>query len=458
MTHIEPCLRSRLNTVGLVGLVLVAAGLVVSPQVSAQSAQQLEQSRDVRAGELREEAALTQVDHEHATLARSAELTLAEIVSAATFNAPEALMSAARERQTRAYADLADGLTPGVMSWQSSLLDDGFTDKLGVQEIETGLQIGLWRRGEREGVAALAASHSAQSRATQNYLTWLSAGRVRALVSQLQLADAQLARERATAASLDAIAATVAQLVAGGELAEFESLRIEAEQLEQALAVVDAEAAVVDVERDYFVVTGLNVRPAQRLTESVASIEEAEAALADTQHHPLLALLALEQTLAQANAEREAANSISRSTLSLGVRRERAGNLQPTNDTLGIGITLPLGGRRLASATAADAHVQTTQAAVALRKTQRELQQQRHEAEHALSVNREALELSDVRQALAQRRLAMAVAAFEGAESDLESLLRVRRQVDAVERDAEALLLQREALIAQYNQAVGVLP
>jgi hypothetical protein len=63
-----------------------------------------------------------------------------------------------------------------------------------------------------------------------------------------------------------------------------------------------------------------------------------------------------------------------------------------------------------------------------------------------------------VRQALAQRRLAMAVAAFEGAESDLESLLRVRRQVDAVERDAEALLLQREALIAQYNQAVGVLP
>ncbi len=401
---------------------------------------------------------VSEIDHEHGALERSEELTAAQIVGAASLRAPEALFGAAREKQTRAYEQLARGYTPGTLSWQSSLFDDGLIETTGVREIETSLQFGLWHLGERDSIASLATSLSEQFGATQEYIRWLSAGRVRTVLAALHRADATLQRELAINDSLKSIARVVERLVSGGELAEFDSLRIDAELLEQSLAVVDAEAAVVDAERDYFVITGLNVRPAQRLTETLATVERAEEALSNTDQHPLLSLRALEHEIAQSNAKRQGFNSRSRSTLSFGARRERGGILQPNNDTLGFGITLPLGGRRLTSAAEADAHLQTTQAAVVLLQTQRQLEQQKHEAEHALSVNEEALNISGHRLQLARRRLAMTTTAFEQAETDLESLLRVRRQVDAVERDTDMLLLRRDALIAEYNQVVGVLP
>ena len=398
-------------------------------------------------------AAATAQSHDaHVELVVSNQLRLSDVVAAAIEFAPEALLKEAHGEQARAYSNLAKGLTPGQATWQASYLADDWTDGQGVSETELGLEMSLWRLKERRLTSELGDSHERRAEAFDGFLRWLAAGRVRTAVAAVAAAELELERERTLSENLTEIRQTVGQLVAAGELAELELLRIEAELFEQQMAVLNANAAVVDAHREYQVITGLDAIPATFKEE----LGEEHETVPST--HPLLLLLAAEFEIASRDSKRLAVSSLNRSTVNVGVRREQAGAMLPHSDTLGFGVTIPLGGKRQSRPIVADARAAATRVEVELHSAKRELERQLHEAEYELSVNTEARKISEARLVLAERRAEMALTAFDEAEIDLEQVLRIRAQLVEVARAHDSLLKEQQALIAQYNQAVGEVP
>lgn len=398
-------------------------------------------------------------DHTHEDLSLSDSLTLAEIVSAAVEFSSESLMRGVKGEHAAALDSLSRGIIPGQASWQASVLDDRFTDNAGVQEIELGVELGLWHRNERAVTAELGAAYAQRASAYDDYLRWLSAGRVRQALNDLAAAEAIVARANESRIVLASIAETVTKQVQAGELAEAESLRVEAEALELELALVDAQATLVDAQRSYSAITGLDVRPTEIVRE-VLSPERVptESKFAISATHPLLKLLALEVELARGNAERTEFTSRNRSTVTIGGRRERAGAMVPTNDTIGIGISVPLGGKKLGRPSIVAAREVAVEAEVDLHRARRRLEQHHHEVEHDLFISDESIALTESRQALAHRRVSMALVAFEEAEIELEQVLRVRRQLNDISRELDLLRIARGGLIAQHKQVVGEVP
>ena len=103
--------------------------------------------------------------------------------------------------------------------------------------------------GERQAAESLSISYGKRAAVFDDYLRWISSGRVRQVLATLNKADNALAREREIAESLQEIISVVEMQLAEGEIAESELLRVQAESLEQQLRVIDAEAEVVDAER-----------------------------------------------------------------------------------------------------------------------------------------------------------------------------------------------------------------
>jgi len=389
---------------------------------------------------------------EDAELAVSNSLTLAEVVIAARDYAPEVLLKAAQSDQAEAYAELARGLVPGRINWQASYLSDAWNNNKGISETEFGVEVGLWRLRERQITNALGQAYGQRVDDFEIYLHWLASGRVRSVLATIAGAQQALAREEALSEKLEEIRQSVEKIVSAGELADIELLRLEQEIFEQQLAVLTASSLLIDAQREYRVVTGLEILPASYAEEQVAEIDTIPST------HPLLRLLASEVEIAKRDSRRLALSSREHSTINLGIRREKTGDMLPSVDTLGFGVTIPLGGKRQSLPVVADARAEATRAEVELINRKRDLERELHEAEHELGVNSEARGISSARVALAERRVAMSLAAFDEAEMDLEQVLRVRLELVEVARAHDALLQEQRSLIARYNQAVGEIP
>ena len=94
-------------------------------------------------------------------------------------------------------------------------------------------------------------------------------------------------------------------------------------------------------------------------------------------------------------------------------------------------------------------------AEVSLHQAQRSLQSSLHEAAHELDVITEALSVNSRRKALAERRVAMTLAAFDEGEASLEDVLRVRRALSSIDRELNSLEAEKFRRIGEFRQAQG---
>jgi outer membrane protein, heavy metal efflux system len=292
----------------------------------------------------------------------------------------------------------------------------------------------------------LSASYGNRVEVFDRYLRWLSSGRVRQALAELGDADNAFAGEQEIAENLNAIVDVVSALLSEGAVAEADFLRVQAEVLDQEIRVLDAEAALVDAERNYQLITGLALRPSTNLVEAMPYLEREDSHLL---------MLNQKVEISKGGAERIRFNARNRTTVSVGVRREEAGAMVPNTDTVSIGISVPLGGKRQSRPLVEDALSVAADAEVSLHQAQRSLQLSLHEAAHQLSVITEALSLNSRRKALAERRVAMTLAAFEEGEVDLEEVLRVRRALSSIEREINSLEAEKIRRVGEYRQAQG---
>jgi outer membrane protein TolC len=393
--------------------------------------------------------------HAHSELFRSDEITFDMMVSAAMQQSSESLLLASKRNQADAYAGASDGILPGQYTWRAQVFDDGATENQGIRETEMGIDIGLWRRGERNAARMLSTSYGKRVELFDRYLLWLSSGRVRQALAALNDADNVLTGEQEIAENLKAIEDVVLAMLTEGAVAEAELLRVQAEVLDQELRILDAEAALVDAERNYQMVTGLAIRPLENLVEPLPHFGNEFSQLEVAEDHPLLQMLRQEVEVFKGGAERIRFNARNRSTISVGVRREEIGAMAPITDTLSIGISIPLGGMRQSRPLVEDALGVAADAEVSLHQAQRSLQSSLHEAANELDVITEALSVNSRRKALAERRVAMTLAAFDEGEASLEDVLRVRRALSSIDRETNSLEAEKFRRIGEFRQAQG---
>ena len=123
-----------------------------------------------------------------------------------------------------------------------------------------------------------------------------------------------------------------------GDVARREVLLARSAELDVAARVAEARVAMTDAERTYRSVTGLDRRPVTRV-ETLSTL-----ATIDASHPALqLATAAVEGARAARGVVRE--SGITSPTLMIGPRRERSVFGQDFEDSIGIFVTVPFGGR-----------------------------------------------------------------------------------------------------------------
>jgi outer membrane protein TolC len=402
------------------------------------------------------QAAFVQAQHEqhpdHTLLEQSAALGFAEVVQAALHNAPRALEAPVRVRQAEAWRDAGASWLAGRPLLVYNLYDDRALDHNGQKESEWGLQLPLRRPGELGAMRRQGEQYTQQSEAWQQSLLWQLSGELRLRLAGIEAAELGLhLEEEATAAAQELLDIT-RRLFDAGAVARLDVLQAESVLLTQQRELLDAEAALVDAEREYAVLTGLTQRPAKPHRETLSPLVDVP------DDHPWLRLLQADVAVAEGNVRQNEISNKGSPQLTVGTRRERGNGLTPYTDALALSLSVPFGGKSYVSAQTSAARLQQVDVEVQLHAARRELQRLVHEAEHALFVTRESLPLAQQQALLGEERHTMARAAFAAGELTLQQVLPAMQEAVRARRELEALQLQEQRLITDYNQYLGVLP
>ena len=378
-------------------------------------------------------------------------MNLHQAVEAAMIRHPDRDLPQSVIREAEALSRRGDYLLAAPPSAAVAAYTDRAMDDRGAIEIEAGLELPLWRLGERATARELARHADAEARASLEVFALRVAGEIRSALWELALARTRLQLIRDTLADAEQRVAAVAQRVEQGDLAQADLLLARNDRLTQHRKRIKARTEFMRAQRQYRILTGLDRYPQafaeQRVDRSTITVA-----------HPLLAVY--RDRIARARVATRAARleAAGRPTLFVGSRRERGSRNEPYTDAIAVGINLPFGGSAHRDAAAAQAARAVTELLAKRNRRQRELQTQLHEIGRWLEQLAESLPLAEEQSRIAERELAMAELAFAHNEMDLIDLLKRRTSARKARQAVAKIRIEQQYAIAQYNQTVGVTP
>ncbi len=375
--------------------------------------------------------------------------TLTQAVDAAMGRAAALPAIDARRAQADAFERLGRHPFASGSTLSLSYIDDSTLSDLGLTEIEGGIEVGLWRPGQRDAMRSLASGLERGRAAYEQWLRWTLSGEVRALLADIRLAELDAERARIGLDNARALQDAVRRQLEAGDVAREALLQVDSLVLEHEARLTDAHAGLVDAERSWVTLTGLQVRPARSIESRAASTETIPP------DHPQLALLDAELEVARSRIETTTYDEKGSPTVSFGYRRERGGQLAPWIESVGVGISIPVGGHpsRAASVSAAVREAAAIETERTMR--QRSLSLQLHEVEHELEVNERRLKLAAEREAIDRQRWLMAKTGFDAGEFDLTTVLRAFERFNQSARNHLESKADRHRLISLFNQITG---
>jgi cobalt-zinc-cadmium efflux system outer membrane protein len=387
----------------------------------------------------------------HEPLEISAELSWAELVEQTLNNYPRFLELTARDAEARALADRGHKWFSGQPSVLARYQTDRIWDNNDLREYELGLELPLWRLGQRQAARSLGAAAGDESGAAALALRHEVVGLLRMALWDIERADNAVALAEDGVAVAAELVRVVEHRYEAGDLPLSDTLLVRSMRLEREAVLIEGEAAHVDAERAYQSLSGLDVRPAT-FSESLSLRDDFDAS------HPWLMLADAE--VGRARAELELVDRAARGTptLTIGPRRERAPFETADADSIGITFAMPFGGQAHRTVQVAAAGRELARAEVERAQLLRQLDLDLHEARHSLVVIDESLELARERYDLATTSLPIGESAFAQGEITLFELLRWQETARIAQREAESLEIERQRAIAQINQAIGERP
>jgi len=385
-------------------------------------------------------------------LSRDPALTFGILLRQSLTRAPEYVALAARDDEARAHLEAGRAWLAGRPSLEASYLDDRGRSGAGVSELEYGVQLPLWRPGERRDAAAFGRALTEQAAAARAHVEFTVAGRLREALAVLEAADRMLEIERLATREAEELVRAVERLFEAGETSALDLTQARTGLLAQRRMELEAVSRLAAAEAGFTSLTGLSARPASGHRE----VDPAETLI--TPAHPWLRLLKADEAFAAEAVKRVRAEAKGNPALGLGARRQRGAAGEEYNDSLVVGLSLPFGGLAKVDAQVGSARRQQAEAAAAILSARRELEQRLDELQRERATLGEALRLGEEQVALDRRQWEMARAAFDVGETNLFQVLSALGQLRASTREREQLRLRRDALPAQINQTIGVLP
>ena len=389
--------------------------------------------------------------HAHAPLPVDPSLTLSATVDAALAAFPDTLVLAARQNEADTWTDRGDSWLADRPSMLLRYQTDRLGSDAGLDEYEAGISLPLWTWGGRDAVQSFGDALLTESTMAGPALRWRVAGLVRMALWDVALAenDHELAEQALDTA--DHLVRLVERRHELGDVPLSDVLLAKASWLEFQTALIAASAGLLDSERTYRTISGLERRP-QFVAERLSTLAEI------TTDHPALAFANAAVARAEADVDVAERTVNTGSTVLIGVRRERPAFGPEFDDSIGITLSIPFGGSahrnteiskaaRAASAARADRNRQLRELSLAL-----------HEAAHDLNVVHQNIAAASARLELSERHQAMGELAYEKGELELIDLLKMQATTTAARRQVSQLLIDEKRQTALYNQAVGVLP
>jgi outer membrane protein TolC len=390
-------------------------------------------------------------EHLHTPLVASADLDWPELIDATVQNFPQFIELAARDEEAQALAGRSRSWLASQPSVSIRYQSDSPWDNANLREYELGVDLPLWRPGERRAAEAVGAAATEGASASAIALRHEVIGLLRMSLWDVERAFNELAVAREGARVAAELQAAIERRYQAGEVALNETLLVQSTAMERDAAVIEAEALLVDAERAYQSLTGMNVRPID-IAESLTDREDFDAS------HPRLLLA--DADLERARAELDLTSRASRGnpTLTIGPQRERGAFSDYSANSVNVSLAVPFGGRKHQAVELAASSRVAASAASERRQLLRELDLELHEARHGLLVIEESLTLARQRSDLATRSFEMNERAFNQGEITLLELLRSEETALLTQRQVAGLEVERQRAIAQINQAIGVWP
>jgi len=387
--------------------------------------------------------------HEDEPLDEDPSLTLQAAVDLTLAAFPDVEILAARKAQAEAWNARGGSL----LSNRPSLMLRYQTDRWGsddnLLEYEAGITLPLWGWGGRSAVRDFGEALAGESAHAEEALRWQVTGFVRETLWNVALAG----NDRALAAEALGTAERLLRLVERrhelGDVALSDVLLARSSYLGFQAELIAADAALLDAERVYRAVTGLDRRPAFA-PEALSDVDEIEP------EHPALAFANAAVARAEANVEVVEQTVNTGSSVMIGTRHERPAFGTELDDSIGITLNIPFGGGAHRNTQVSDAARDASAARADRNRQIRALTLALHEAAHGLSVVYENIATAAERLDLARRHEAMGEMAYEKGEIELMDLLRMQATTIEARRQATRLEIEKKRQTALYNQAVGV--
>jgi outer membrane protein TolC len=389
--------------------------------------------------------------HAHVPIVTDATLDWDSLVAATLAAHPRGYELAARAEEAAAWTERGRNWLAAAPAFYFSYLSDALLDDFGQLEYEGGIELPLWHGGQRNAVQALAESATTGSGAAAAALRLEVVGLLRGALWDIEAAAIDLATVSDTVTVAEELLRVVERRNARGDLARADVLLARAALLDRRQAVVAAVARLVDAERSYHSLTGLDRRPAEFAEERSATAELGPG-------HPLLALADAEVARAEGQADFVAREARGNIAVTVGPRREYAPFGTVPTDSIALGVRVPFGSGNQAPTVRAAAARLAASAVAERGQLLRRLDLGLHEAEHALTVIEESGALAAERRDLAAQQSRMAQTAFAQGEIELRELLRIQEAEQAAIREVQRLGIERQRTIAALNQALGETP
>ena len=375
---------------------------------------------------------------------------LRDAVERAWERQPAQKAQSARADEFAAKRAAAQALFPEPPSVFANYRSDRVTSNQGQRELEAGITLPLWQPGEQGRQAAVVSAESDQYDTALTAAKLKIAGEVRETYWQARLAENELVLARRKVEEAATIEADVARRVRAGDLARVDFNQAQAAERQGRAAMAETELKTFKSTQSFNVLTGLSRLPSgdETLTAQEAPVDD----------NPLLVPLQRAVATARAKFAQATQNLRNSPELELGVRRERSTLADPYDNSIQLGIRLPLGtdarnGPRIA---AANAELIEALAAYGLERARvaAEIEAARWELEQTRAV----VQFSETRFMLAADTQQLLAKAFALGELDLVSRLRAESERFESELNFTRAKLEAARAVARLNQALGVLP
>lgn len=377
--------------------------------------------------------------------------TLATAVEAAWQRLPNRRLPEAQRRESSAMRERVDYLLAGTPALKIKHLNDVLLSDNGYREWEGGVELPVWLPGQRDLGRREASRTEVAADALSHYQRLLVAGEVRERAWALALARNERDHAKRAVDSARELQTDVARRVAAGELARIDLILAEEETITREDELLGSESELSNKQREFFEYTGLS-----RLPDPILEPEPGPSDLPED--HPGLVLARSLVETARAQRNRIQGERRPNPVLWLGGKSEKAARGEDYESSLGLEITLPLGGSAESATALAQSETRLTEALAELAGVERRLGADLAQAIEALELANATLERAVQRKGLAEDGLRLNRRGFELGESSLFQLLRARQAALQARQLFGTRTLDRGRAIARLNQALGEIP